>query len=109
MDIPQFIDLTDHSILEGDKIKLEDVLNKSIVVTGSHLTNSKFADRGSGKCVKIQFYFEDDIGKSRRIFFSGSGVLYDQIKEMQERFDKNETPMLFRTTIRKIGNYYSMT
>lgn len=82
MDIPNFRNLTDHSILEGDKIKLEDLLNKPIVVTGSYLTNSKFADRGSGKCVKIQFYFEDDTSKSRRIFFSGSGVLYDQIKEM---------------------------
>ena len=54
MEIPSFNELTQHVVLEGDKIKLDDLLNQPIVVTGASLMDSKFTNKGSGKCVKIQ-------------------------------------------------------
>ena len=109
MDIPNFSDLTEHVNLEGDKVKLDEIINKEIIVSGVFLTDSKFQNKGSGKCSKIQFYFADDETETKRICFSGSSVIYDQIKEMQGKFEENNAPILFRTTIRKIGNYYSFT
>lgn len=109
MDIPYFRDLTEHIALEGDKVKLDELLNKPIIVTGAFLTESKFRNKGSGKCVKIQFYLADDETETRKVCFSGSEVLYDQIEEMQNKFDESNSPILFRTTICKIGNYYSLT
>lgn len=109
MDIPKFEDLTERVNLEGDKVKLDDLLNQPIVVTGALLTDSKYQNKGSGKCVKVQFYMADDKDETKKIFFSGSSVLYDQIKEMQSKFEEDNAPMLFKTTLRKIGNYYSFT
>lgn len=54
MDIPKFEDLTERVNLEGDKVKLDDLLNQPIVVTGALLTDSKYQNKGSGKCVKVQ-------------------------------------------------------
>ena len=106
--IPNFKDLTERAVLDGDKIKLDELLNKQIIVTGINLTKSKYADRGSGKCSKIQFYFPDSDGE-RHICFSGSAVIYEQLEEMQTKFEKEGSPILFSTTICKIGNYYSLT
>lgn len=109
MEIPSFNELTQHIVLDGDKMKLDDLLNQPIVVTGANLMDSKFINKGSGKCVKIQFYLESDSKQTKRVCFSGSSVLYDQIEEMLRKFQNENTPMIFRTTIRKIGNYYSLT
>lgn len=109
MSIPKFSDLTDRISLEGDKVKLDELLNKPIIITGALLTESKFKNKGSGRCVKLQFYLEDDETETKKVCFSGSAVLYDQILEMQEKFDEMNSPILFKTTICKIGNYYSLT
>ena len=109
MEIPSFNELTQHIVLDGDKIKLDDLLNQPIVVTGASLMDSKFTNKGSGKCVKIQLYLESDSKQTKRVCFSGSSVIYDQIEEMQRKFQSENAPMIFRATIRKIGNYYSLT
>lgn len=90
MDIPNFSDLTEHINLEGDKIKIDEILNKPIIVTGSYLSDSKFKNKGSGVCTKIQFYFADDKTETKRVVFSGSSVIYDQIVEMQNKFSDDK-------------------
>ena len=44
MEIPSFNELTQHIVLDGDKIKLDDLLNQQIVVTGASLMDSKFTN-----------------------------------------------------------------
>ena len=40
MEIPSFNELTQHIVLDGDKIKLDDLLNQPIVVTGASLMDT---------------------------------------------------------------------
>lgn len=49
MDIPKFEDLTERVNLEGDKVKLDDLLNQPIVVTGALLTDSKYSNQRKDK------------------------------------------------------------
>lgn len=34
MDIPNFEDYSDKKTLDGDKVKIDDILNQSVIVTG---------------------------------------------------------------------------
>lgn len=106
-EIPAFNGLVEQVTLDGDKVSLNDILNKEIIVTGEHTSTSKFKDKGSGFCVKIQFYYADDVTKTKRVFFSGSTVIKDQIDEVKEALEKQGLPLLFKTTVKKVGNYYS--
>ena len=63
MDIPEFGKLVENKVLDGDKVRIDDILNKPIIVTGFHVSTSKYKDKGSGVCVKIQFYYADGSGK----------------------------------------------
>lgn len=42
MDIPKFSDLAEKITLDGEKVKMEDILNVPIVVTGYRITQSLF-------------------------------------------------------------------
>lgn len=48
MEIPKFSDLVESKTLSGDKKKLEDVLDKPIVITGCKISNRK-EDKGEEK------------------------------------------------------------
>ena len=76
---------------EGDKIKIEKLLNKEIIVEAYKVEESKFKDRGSGKRLTVQIIVE----KEKRIFFSGSINLI----QMLESVPKDKFP--FITTIVK--------
>ena len=78
-DIPNFSGLTTKSVLTGDKVRIDDLLNKQIVVCNYHVSTSKFKDKSNGFCIKVQFYNADDETKTRKVFFSGSGVLKGQL------------------------------
>lgn len=75
MDIPKFDDLVEKKMLTGDKVRIDDLLNKPIVVCGFQVSTSKYKDKGCGYCTKVQFYYADDETKTKRVFFSGSGVM----------------------------------
>ncbi|MGE9312850.1 hypothetical protein ACLOAU_14475 [Niabella sp. CJ426] len=75
---------------EGDKIKIDRVLNKCIVVEDYRIETSKF-DKGSGKCLHLQIIVDN----SKRVLFTGSSTLM----EMIERVPKEGMP--FQTTIIK--------
>ena len=82
--------------LDGDKVKIESILNKEILITGYRLTKSKQSE--NGKCLMLQFEIED----AKHIIFTGSGVLTNQIEKYN-----HEIPFL--TTIRKINKYYTFS
>lgn len=109
MDIPKFSDLAEKITLDGEKVKMEDILNVPIVVTGYRITQSKYKSNGSEYCTKIQFYREDDPDETKYVFFTGSEVIREQIEEMDSKLEENELPKIFRTTVKKVGNYNSLT
>ena len=105
--IPQIGSLVKDTALDGEKVRVDEILNKEIVVCGFKITASKFKDKGCGYCSKVQFYFVDDANKTRKVFFSGSGVVKEQLEEAKAALDKTESPLLFKATVKKVGNYYS--
>jgi len=84
--------------LEGSKIRIDDVINKEILVTGFKLRDSKYNKEDKSKCLTLQF----EMDGSNWIVFTGSNVLIDLV----ERY-KKEIPFL--TTIKKINRYYTFT
>lgn len=107
MDIPKFSDISERKSIDGDKVKIEDLLNKEIFVTDFQVTASKYKGNGGNYCTKVQFYTADN--EERRVFFSGSEVIREQIEDMKKRLDEKELPFLFKTTLKRLGNYYSFT
>jgi hypothetical protein len=73
---------------EGDKIKIDRVLNKEIIVHAFKIEDSKF-EKGNGKCLYLQIHVDN----AKRVLFTGSASLMEMIKQV----DKNDFP--FTTTI----------
>lgn len=109
MDIPNFEDYSDKKTLDGDKVKIDDILNQSVIVTGFKVMNSKYKQKSSEYCTKVQFYYENDEKQERKVFFSGSSVIKEQIEDIEKKLSERELPLLFRATVKKVGNYYSFT
>ena len=86
-------------ILDGIKIRIDDILNSEIEIIAYRVTKSKYTKNKSGECLTIQFINKD---RQRRILFTGSDVLLDQIHKYE-----NEIPFL--TTIKKVDRYYILT
>lgn len=93
----RFSDFAEEQTLDGDKVKLDDVLNKEIVVTGYVVTKSKYKSSGD-MCLKLQFEVDD----ARYILFTGSNVLINQIERYHD-----EIP--FITTIKKVDKFYTFS
>lgn len=89
---------TDDRPLAGDKVKLDNILNQEILITGYRLTESKYGRSNSPKCLTVQF---EKKGK-QQVFFTGSGVLINQLEKYQQ-----EIPFL--ATVRKIERYFTLT
>ena len=77
--------------LKGDKIKIERLLNRPIIVEKFEIKPSRFLDKGNGKCLHMQI----KIGEAEHVVFTGSSVLMDSIQQV----DQNDFP--FTTTIVK--------
>lgn len=85
----------DHVPLDGAKLKIDDVLNKEILVTAVRIKPSKY---GKTPCLTIQL----ELNGQRYVCFTGSTVLGDQAKMYE-----GELP--FVATIKKIDKYYTFT
>lgn len=107
MEIPNFSDLVEDKSLSGDKVSLNDILGKRIIVTGYNVSNSKYAKKGVDHCVKVQFYYQEDKEEKRYIFFTGSSVIKSQLEEIEAQLKQSGNPFIFKATVNKIGNYYS--
>ena len=86
---------TEDKPLEGEKKKLDGILNVEILIIGFKIGKSKYKDENY---LTLQF----DINNNKYILFTGSVVLSDQMQKYQD-----EIP--FYTKIKKIKNYYIMT
>lgn len=83
----------EHNPLDGDKMKINDLLNKEILVRAFRSKQSKF---GGNNCLTIQF----DLDGIRHVTFTGSAVLAEQCAAYA-----GEMP--FVAQIKKIDRYYT--
>lgn len=94
----RFSEITKEQILDGDKIRIDDIVNKEVVVLKYTIKSSRYSKNISGDYLTLQVEIE---GK-RFVLFTGSDVLIDQLK-------KYATELPFKAIIRKINRYYSLT
>ena len=95
----RFSDFADGIVpLDGPKIKIEDVVNKEILVTGCKLRKSRYGSETAPECLTLQF----EVDGQRHIIFTGSVILIEQMQKYQ-----GEMPFL--TVIKKIDKYYTFS
>lgn len=87
----------DEKPIEGEKVSITNILNKEIVITKYKVRNSKY---NCDKCATVQFYEESD--ERKRIFFTGSAVIIEQLEKYGEKIP-------FMTTVTKIDKYFTLT
>lgn len=85
--------------LVGDKISIEKILNREIIVHCFKIVDSKFSKNKSGKCLNLQI----EIAGIKHVVFTGSDVLIDQIKQVPE------ADFPFTATIVKTMKYFEFT
>jgi len=88
--------ITIETPMTGDKIKLSKVLNRLFVLLDFHISDSKFQKGKSEKCLKLQI----EIDGEKRIIFSGSSILMNQIGQM------NKTDLPVECTIVQVSEHY---
>lgn len=102
-DIPSVGDLiADYEVLDGDKVKLDSILNVPILVIGWRIAPS--IQKQCESCLTIQFIRVGEVEK--HVCFTGSNVLIDQIREIESALDARNLPHKFKAVVRKIGKYY---
>lgn len=84
---------------EGEKIVISRILNKKIIICDYIIDNSKFQEKGNGKCLKMQIIVDN----FKRIIFTGSAYL----QEMIDQVPKDKFP--FQTTIINDNDSYQFT
>lgn len=96
----RFSDFSNEQILEGDKIKIDDILNEEVTIYGYRVKESRYSKNRSGKYLTLQFSYSNEAEK--KVIFTGSDVLIEQM-------EKYGSELPFMSTIRKINRYYSLT
>ena len=94
----KFGDFAKENILDGEKLRIDDILNEEIEIINYSVKTSKYPKNNSGKYLTLQLRREN----RRYVVFTGSDVLIEQMEKYG-----NELPFL--ATIRKINRYYSLT
>ncbi len=85
--------------LDGDKVKLDSIIDEEITIHGFTLAKSNFSKNKSGQYITVQFSKQHG---ERQVFFSGSDVLIDQLQ-------KYKAEMPFATKIKKVNKYYTLS
>jgi hypothetical protein len=97
--VKRFADFnTDAKPLDGEKVKIDDILNVEVNVIGYNIRKSKYGKNASGKCLAMQV----EVAGERRLIFTGSDVLISQLERYAEHIP-------FLATIRKIDRYYTLS
>ncbi len=100
MPVKRFSDFADEDgPLEGPKVRIDEIVNNEIKITGYKIKKSKYDKNSSGKYLTAQFEIE---GGEKRVFFTGSDVLIEQMEKYG-----NQIPFL--TIIKKIDRYYTFS
>lgn len=84
---------------EGDKIKIDRIMNKQIIVEYFIIEASKYPEKGNGKRLKMQIIVDN----AKRIVFTGSVTLQDMIQKVPE------DAFPFTTTLIKENDRYLFT
>lgn len=93
---PRFCDFAEEEPFDGDKMRLDEILNQEILILGYKIKDSKH--KVGTRYLTIQFKLKD----VSKIVFTGSSVLQEQLEKYKERLP-------FYATIKKIQNYYTLT
>ena len=94
-------------LMDGRKMSLDDIIEKDgrggkeIVVLSFRIKNSKYDDAKNPRCLTVQFAFPDKKDE-HFIFFSGSGVLMEQLETYKEKLP-------FTTIVKRVGKYYTFS
>lgn len=100
-EFPKFGDFAEEpGTLEGDKLKLDDILNQEILIVGHRISQSKYDRNESGKYLAMQYHVRGRDGMN--VTFTGSDVLIRQMEKYADRVP-------FMTVIRKKNRHYEMT
>lgn len=83
----------------GEKIRIDKVQNRQISIHDFKIRDSKFKDKGNGKCL----YMQIEIDGIKRVLFTGSGALMELI----EKIDKADFP--FTATIIKENDRFEFS
>lgn len=84
--------------LDGEKRRLDELLNIEIVVTGERVRDSRFAEEGRKRYAQLQVLH----GGKHFVVFTGSTVLIQQIEKYRDHIP-------FATIIRKVDRYYTFS
>lgn len=87
-----------NNVMLGDKLKINEVVGKEIIVTGYQIGNSRFRREGNEKMLTLQF----KLNGIQHILFTGSKILMRQIEQC-----KDEIP--FITIIEYVNKFYTFT
>lgn len=93
----KFSEFATNTQLSGDKISIDELLDKEIEVWDFRVGESKF-NVGDKMLLTIQIKVDDE----QRVVFTGSNVLKSQLEEYKEYLP-------FEAKIIKINNYYSFS
>lgn len=86
----------EETIIDGDKVKIESIIDKEIEVLGYKLTNSKY--KPTEQCLTIHFKIDGET----HVVFTGSSVLIEQCEQY-----KDEMP--FFATIKRVNKHYTFS
>ncbi len=75
----KFGDFAEENILDGDKIRIDDVINEEITILNFRVKESKLKD---GDYLTLQISKND----KKHVIFTGSHVLIDQIKKSKMKY-----------------------
>ena len=94
--LPRFCDFAEEEPFDGEKIRLDDLLNKEILVLNFKVKDSH--KKQGTQYATIHF----KIGDEPHITFTGSGVILEQLNKYKDKIP-------FYTTIKKINRYYTFS
>lgn len=83
----------------GEKIDINRILNKEIIVEKYKVEDSKYKDKAYKKCLVMQI----KVDNTQRVIFIGARVLIETISQLEE----DDFP--FKTTIVRVNNYFEFT
>lgn len=92
----KFGDFAEEQVLDGDKLKLDDIINKEILITGFKIKDSHL--KKDTQYLTIGFELEGE----PHITFTGSAVLMDQ-------FRRYESHIPFLSTVKKVNRHYTLS
>ena len=73
----KYADFSTDKILDGDKQKLDNILNTEITITGYSIKNSRYSKNKTGEYLTLQY----ELDSKKYVVFTGSDVLINYLKK----------------------------